>query len=93
MFPLFPGCKERWESLRSQFRKIMAKCTKSGQGASSIVKWKYEEQMGFLRSLSKDRTRICSTPAKEVDMYETSVDEIEKVGDISEGYDVQDSEK
>ncbi|XP_045119113.1 transcription factor Adf-1-like [Portunus trituberculatus] len=28
------GCKERWESLRSQFRKIMGKCTKSGQGAS-----------------------------------------------------------
>lgn len=93
MFPLFPGCKERWESLRSQFRKIMAKCTKSEQGASTTVKWKYEEQMGFLRSLSKDRTRICSTPAKEVDMYETPVDEIEEVDDISEGYDVQDSEK
>ena len=36
----------------------MNKVTKSGQAATSTMKWKYEEQMSFLRPLSKDRTRI-----------------------------------
>lgn len=41
-------CKERWESLRSQYRKNENKQkTKSGQAVSNISNWKYASQMHF----------------------------------------------
>ncbi|KAK4318300.1 hypothetical protein Pmani_010710 [Petrolisthes manimaculis] len=53
-------CKERWECLRSQYRKHIIKKTKSGQAAANSQKWKYEDQMSFLSAFMKDRTRVTS---------------------------------
>lgn len=54
-------CKERWESLRSQYRKNENKQkTKSGQAASNISNWKYASQMHFLKQFMKDRSRVTS---------------------------------
>lgn len=55
------ACKERWESLRSQYRKYQNKQkTKSGLAASNIFNWKYTNQMHFLNEFMKDRSRITS---------------------------------
>lgn len=52
-------CKERWESLRSQYRKNENKQkTKSGQAASIISNWKYASQMHFLKQFMKDISRV-----------------------------------
>ncbi|KAF0702268.1 uncharacterized protein FWK35_00034697, partial [Aphis craccivora] len=61
MTPLGSECKERWESLRSQYRKNENKQkTKSGQAASNISNWKYASQMHFLKQFMKDRSRVTS---------------------------------
>lgn len=54
-------CKERWESLRSQYRKNQNKQkTKSSQAASNISNWKYTNQMHFLNEFMKNRSRVTS---------------------------------
>ncbi|KAK7082419.1 hypothetical protein SK128_004946 [Halocaridina rubra] len=53
-------CKDRWESLRSQYRKRVNKKTKIGQAPVNNQKWKYEDQMSFLSAFKKDRTRTIS---------------------------------
>ncbi|XP_076030767.1 uncharacterized protein LOC143018976 [Oratosquilla oratoria] len=58
-------CKERWECLRSQYRKHKSKKTKSGQAADGCQKWKYEDQMSFLFAFMKDRTRVTSLQKAE----------------------------
>nr|CAD7458745.1 unnamed protein product [Timema tahoe] len=55
-------CKDRWEQLRSQHRKHLKKIkTKSGRSASSLLKWKYQDQMDFLKPFMKDSKRLYST--------------------------------
>lgn len=43
-------CKEKWKSLRDGYHRCLKKrkC-KSGDGASKIKKWKFENQMEFLQ--------------------------------------------
>uniref|UniRef100_A0A6P7F6Y0 Uncharacterized protein LOC114327210 n=1 Tax=Diabrotica virgifera virgifera TaxID=50390 RepID=A0A6P7F6Y0_DIAVI len=56
-------CKQRWESLRSQYRKICkARETKTGQAAIKRKKWRYEEELAFLLPYMKDKERISSFP-------------------------------
>ncbi|CAG2060581.1 unnamed protein product [Timema podura] len=55
-------CKDRWEQLRSQHRKHLKKIkTKGGRSASSLLKWKYQDQMDFLKPFMKDSKRLYST--------------------------------
>ncbi|XP_063874180.1 uncharacterized protein LOC135107816 [Scylla paramamosain] len=58
-------CKERWESLRAQYRKHKNKKTKSGQAADGFQKWKFEDQMSLLLAFTKDRTRVTSLEKAE----------------------------
>lgn len=61
-------CKQRWESLRAQFRKhIRGQKTKTGQAASFQTKWKYEDHMEFLRAYMKDKVRITSVTGENED--------------------------
>lgn len=49
-------CKYRWEALRCQYRKVLSKQkTVTGQ-ASSDVKYKYREQLQFLKAHMKEHT-------------------------------------
>ncbi|KAJ8979672.1 hypothetical protein NQ317_001072 [Molorchus minor] len=54
-------CKQRWESLRSQYRKICKiRETKTGQAATKRKKWRYEDEMSFLLPYIKDKQRLSS---------------------------------
>lgn len=53
-------CKERWEGLRSRYRKHVNRKTKSGQAAAHSQKWKYEDPVSVLSALMKDRARLSS---------------------------------
>lgn len=59
MFLLFVDVKARWESLRAQYRKHLNKQeTKSGQSATKITKWKFQDQMSFLNEfINQNRSR------------------------------------
>lgn len=56
---LFPVaiCKKTWVSLRDSFRRALKKKreTKSGQAASKIKKWKFEDEMSFLLPFMQER--------------------------------------
>ncbi|XP_045761987.1 uncharacterized protein LOC123865162 isoform X2 [Maniola jurtina] len=43
-----PSPKNRWESLRGQYRKYLGKVKKSGQKGFKISKWRYLDQMQFI---------------------------------------------
>ncbi|XP_034826275.1 uncharacterized protein [Maniola hyperantus] len=43
-----PSPKNRWESLRGQYRKYLGKIKKSGQKGFKISKWRYLDQMQFI---------------------------------------------
>ncbi|XP_031357193.1 transcription factor Adf-1-like [Photinus pyralis] len=50
-------CKKIWTNLRDSFRRAMKKRreTKSGQAASKIKKWKFEDEMSFLLPFMQER--------------------------------------
>lgn len=74
-------CKERWESLRAQYRKFLHnKKTKSGQAAVKITKWKFEDHMCFLGEFMKDRIRVTSVMGEE----DSDVEETELIENINE---------
>lgn len=75
MFYPFSGskCKDRWEGLRGQYRKHVNKITKSGQAATHSTKWKYEEQMSFLRPFFKDRERVTSLQQQDTEIEDTEI--------------------
>ncbi|KAK5649821.1 hypothetical protein RI129_000850 [Pyrocoelia pectoralis] len=54
--------KNRWEALRAQYRKYLAKLkTKSGQATAKISKWRYHDQMQFVNEfVNLDRPRTSS---------------------------------
>ncbi|XP_071514947.1 uncharacterized protein [Panulirus ornatus] len=67
-----PECKDRWESLRSQFRKHVNKAKpRSGHAATTSPKWKYEDQMAFLYTFMKDRSRMSTTVATQEEAHES----------------------
>lgn len=47
--------KQRWESLRSQYRKNRRRKTLTGVAIGSESKWKYEDHLDFLRAYMKER--------------------------------------
>ncbi|XP_075210424.1 uncharacterized protein LOC142317759 [Lycorma delicatula] len=49
-----PACKNRWAFLRDQFKKTK-RIPKGGQSAENSRKWKYVDQLSFLRSFICDR--------------------------------------
>ncbi|XP_074042027.1 uncharacterized protein isoform X2 [Leptinotarsa decemlineata] len=54
-------CKQRWESLRSQFRKICkTNGSTTGQAAKKKKKWRYENEMTFLLPHMMDKARVSS---------------------------------
>lgn len=85
-------CKERWESLRSQYRKNENKQkTKSGQAASNISSWKYASQMHFLKQFMKDRSRVTSMTAGD-DSDEEKSDESTNECEIEANHNEQTNE-
>nr|CAD7268168.1 unnamed protein product [Timema shepardi] len=69
-------CKDRWEQLRSQHRKHLKKIkTKNGRSASSLLKWKYQDQMDFLKPFMKDSKILYSTLVHEDDSISNDEDE------------------
>ncbi|XP_046145134.1 uncharacterized protein LOC123988584 isoform X2 [Osmia bicornis bicornis] len=56
------GAKTRWECLRGQYRKYLAKLkTKSGQAAAKITKWRFADHMEFLTTyINVERPRLLS---------------------------------
>ncbi|CAH1115137.1 unnamed protein product [Psylliodes chrysocephalus] len=53
-------CKQRWESLRSQFRKICKTRETTGQASKKKKKWRYEDEMAFLLPYMKIKSRVSS---------------------------------
>ncbi|XP_071637362.1 uncharacterized protein [Temnothorax longispinosus] len=51
------ACKKTWTNLRDSFRRALKKKreTKSGQAASKIKKWKFEDEMSFLLPFMQER--------------------------------------
>ncbi|XP_071575329.1 uncharacterized protein [Temnothorax nylanderi] len=51
------ACKKTWTNLRDSFRRALKKKreTKSGQSASKIKKWKFEDEMSFLLPFMQER--------------------------------------
>lgn len=55
------ACKKRWGNIRDQYKKhINKRKTKSGQGATIIKKYKYEDNLNFLLPHVQDRHTITS---------------------------------
>ncbi|XP_066590636.1 uncharacterized protein DDB_G0293860-like [Prorops nasuta] len=50
-------CKKTWNSLRDSFRKSLKKKreTRSGQAATKMRKWKFEDEMSFLIPVMQER--------------------------------------
>lgn len=78
---LITGAKIRWESLRAQYRKYLAKLkTKSGQAAAKISKWRYCDQMQFLNDyLTVDRPRLSSVVDEDLDNENSRSEDSEEV--------------
>lgn len=79
-------CKKTWNNLRDAFRRAMKKSqTTSGQSAKYIKKWKYEEEMSFLRPHMRERDTISSLNLSdgesEANNDENGIVEVEE-GDI-----------
>lgn len=53
-------CKKKWINLRDTFRRAAKKSGKSGQISKPIKKWKFEDDMSFLRPHMKVRDSISS---------------------------------
>lgn len=59
-------CKQRWESLRSQYRKFMRnQKSKVGDNGGQPSKWKYSDQLLFLYPHMKDKKRMSSAEGSE----------------------------
>lgn len=68
-------CKARWSNIRDQYRKVLnKKKTSSGQASKKILKYKYEDQLSFLKPYFQERpttTNIESrSNSEEEDEYE-----------------------
>jgi hypothetical protein len=64
LFVLFVGTdvKQRWVSLRDQYRKYIKRTgNKSGQGASKPQKWKFSDEMFFIHKFLRERETITNT--------------------------------
>lgn len=73
-------CKQRWESLRSQYRKYLRnQKPKTGDPGGSQPTWKYSEQMLFLHPYMKDKERISSVVS-----LEDTIDDTEEILESNE---------
>ncbi|CAH1399663.1 unnamed protein product [Nezara viridula] len=72
-----PGkCKQRWESLRSQFRKhVRNQKSKTRDSCATPTKWRYGENLQFLLPYMKERMRISSIDGS---------DDIEEEAEVSQ---------
>ncbi|XP_025195660.1 variant-silencing SET domain-containing protein-like [Melanaphis sacchari] len=62
------NCKKSWTNLRDAFRRAAKKSvTKSGQKSKNIKKWKYEDEMSFLRPHMKERDSISNIESMVTD--------------------------
>ncbi|KAK5640218.1 hypothetical protein RI129_011029 [Pyrocoelia pectoralis] len=69
-------CKQRWFSLRDQFRRVLkTKKTVSGQAAMKKKKWKYADELSFLMPYFQERETISNiSPENESDKVTTVED-------------------
>jgi len=73
-------CKQRWESLRSQYRKYLRnQKPKTGDPGGSQPTWKYSEQMLLLNPYMKDKERISSVVS-----LEDTIDDTEEILESNE---------
>ncbi|XP_072390316.1 uncharacterized protein [Diabrotica undecimpunctata] len=71
-------CKQRWFSLRDQFRRALrSKKTVSGQAAVKKRKWKYEDELNFLIPFFQERDTVSNV------VSENSSDELAGVEESS----------
>lgn len=77
-------CKKTWNNLRDAVRRTIKNSqTKSGQSAKRIKKWKYEEEMCFLRPhmIEKDTIssfNILSDEESEINNDESGINDVEE---------------
>lgn len=56
-----PACKQRWQSLRDSYRRALNKRKgKTGQAATKIKKWKYEDEMSFVAPFFAEKKTLDS---------------------------------
>lgn len=81
IFPILAAlCKSRWTNLRDQYRKSLKKKeTVSGQAAKKMKKYKYEDQLSFLRPYFQERDTISNIN------YEESNTDDEGLGNVENG--------
>ncbi|CAH1994289.1 unnamed protein product [Acanthoscelides obtectus] len=61
-------CKNRWQNIRDQFRKILAKeVAKSGQAAEKRKKYKYEDCLQFLIPFFAERDTLSNVQSSNSD--------------------------
>lgn len=56
-----PECKQRWTSLRDQYRKYLrrvATCARNGQEITSKAKFKYAKQISFVKPFLRDIEKV-----------------------------------
>ncbi|KAG7155598.1 Transcription factor Adf-1-like 2 [Homarus americanus] len=69
-----PGheCKLRWGNLRDQYRRYLRKInTKSGQEAVNVTKWRYADEMSFIKPFLRDRETMTSLEEETVNTVVT----------------------
>jgi len=49
-------CKTRWYNIRDQYRKVLNKKKTSGQAATKQLKYKYDDQLSFLKKTFQERS-------------------------------------
>lgn len=85
--------KKRWTSLRDCYRKALnRKKTVSGQKAVNVVPWKYEQQMGFLKTYVCQK-RSQTTNLDSIEDQNENVDATTSSTGISEVITAQDFEE
>ncbi|XP_039287151.1 uncharacterized protein LOC111047334 isoform X2 [Nilaparvata lugens] len=56
-----PACKQRWQNLRDSYRRALNKRkVKTGQAATKIKKWKYEDEMSFVAPFFAEKKTLDS---------------------------------
>ncbi|XP_042205387.1 uncharacterized protein LOC121854717 [Homarus americanus] len=65
-------CKLRWGNLRDQYRRYLRKInTKSGQEAVNVTKWRYADEMSFIKPFLRDRETMTSLEEETVNTVVT----------------------
>lgn len=65
------ACKSRWYNIRDQYRKVLnKKKTTSGQAATKQLKYKYDNQLSFLKKTFQERPTITNIDSNDSEEYD-----------------------